>query len=164
MSSPQLVSTDFYKIKKFLGGGSFGAVNLIKIKEDGKFYAMKEIHLKKIQNDEERQLALQEAKNEYKLLRNNLSNVVKSYGSNFDSAKQIFRFTMENLPENLNDYIDNYHNKNKKSLSFKEFLQIFRDILTGNFFFLILYKRAIFFSRSKRITSKDKDYTQRFKA
>ena len=49
MSSPQLVSTDLYKIKKFLGGGSFGAVNLIKIKADGKFYALKEIHLKKIQ-------------------------------------------------------------------------------------------------------------------
>ena len=139
MSSPQLKSTDFYEIKKFLGAGSFGAVNQIKIKENDKIFALKEIHLKKIPNEKDRAQALEEAKAEYNLLRNDLLSVVKSYGSNYDSTSLIYKFSMEFHAQNLNDFVENNLLVNKEELTYQQFIPIFSDILTGNLYIACIF-------------------------
>ena len=154
MSSPHLKSSDDYEIKKFLGAGSFGAVNQIKIKETNKVFALKEIHLRKIPNESDRAQALEEAKAEYSLLRNDLKNVVKSFGSNYDKGSQIFKFSMEYHSQNLNEYVENHVSVNNEVLSYQKFIPIFSDILTGfNHYYEIMNEKApfLFFSKRKNI-------------
>ena len=134
MSSPQLKSTTLYKNDKFLGAGSYGAVNLISIKENGKKFALKEFHLNKILDPTKRKLALEEATMEYQLLKNPLKNVIQSYGSNYDAEANKFMFSMEYYPENLREYIE----KNKQ-INFSKFIPIFNDIITGKHL-IITYK------------------------
>ena len=45
MTSPQLKSKKNYKFKGPLGVGAFGQVNKIKVREDGKTYALKHVKL-----------------------------------------------------------------------------------------------------------------------
>ena len=125
MSSPQLNSAKNYTIEEIVDAGNFGAVYKVLVHEDQKRYAVKQINIEKY-SESDRQNALNEAKIEYNLLKKGIPNVLKSFGSNYDSNKEIFRFSMELMEMNLAQYI-----KGKKNLSFEEFSPIFSDILTG---------------------------------
>ena len=118
MTSPQLKSDKNYTIQKHLGGGAFGAVYQIKVHEDSKEYALKNIKLN-------RPDALEEAQLEYSLLQKGIPNVLKSFGSHHE-PNRMFLFTTELMEMTLQDYI----NKNGP-LPFEKFIPIFKDIITG---------------------------------
>ena len=87
--------------------------------------------MQKYFNKKEKAEALQAAREEYSLLKKDISNVVKAYGSYYDTKDEIFSFSMENMPQNLSQYLENYLITHGKNLSFKQFLPIFRDIVKG---------------------------------
>ena len=45
MTSPQLKSKSNYEILEHIGGGAFGAVYKVQVKEDNKVYALKKVNL-----------------------------------------------------------------------------------------------------------------------
>ena len=121
MTSPQLKSKLNYEILENLGGGNFGVVSKILVKEDNKVYALKEVKLdRKDQPD-----ALVEAEAEYKLLKKWIPNVLKSYGSHHEPNEK-FLFSTDLMQMTLEKYID----KNVP-LSLEKFFPIFKNNLTG---------------------------------
>ena len=90
MTSPQLKSKSNYEILDHLGGGAFGAVYKIRVKEDNKVYALKNVKLDR----KEQPNALADADAEYKLLKKGIPNVLKSYGSHHE-PKEMFLFTTD---------------------------------------------------------------------
>jgi serine/threonine protein kinase len=127
MTSPQLKSSSSYTNQKNIGSGSFGIVSRIRVEENGKVYALKELHLKKLTNKALREEALKEAINEYNLLKKEIKNVVKSYGSHYDEQDKVFKFSMEYFPHNLSEYVDI-----NGCLTPKQYLPLFLDMVEGN--------------------------------
>jgi serine/threonine protein kinase len=125
MSSPLLSKENNYE-EKFLKAGAYGAVFRITSKTDQKKYAMKQTDLKNIPKPE-RQAALNEAMNEYKLYKRNIPNVLRSYGSYFDKTNEIYRFSVDLMEMDLSNFIE----KNGGALTFEEFTPIFSDIIKG---------------------------------
>ena len=126
MSSPQLKSTKNFEITEIIDSGNFGTVYTITIHEDKKAYAIKQINLKKF-DENERPAALADAKMEYNLLKKGIPNVLRSFGSFYDANAEVFKFSTECMKMNLSQFI-----KDKGNLSFNEFIPIFSDILSGN--------------------------------
>ena len=121
MTSPQLKSKSNYEIIENLGGGNFGVVSKILVKEDNKVYALKQVMLdRKDQPD-----ALKDAEAEYKLLKKWIPNVLKSYGSHHEPNEK-FLFSTDLMEMTLEKYIDD-----NGPLLFEKFFPIFKDILTG---------------------------------
>ena len=139
MTSPQLKSKTNYEIKDFLGSGAFGGVMKICIHEDKKEYALKQISFQALP-DNERDAALAEARNEYLLLRKNIPNVLKSFGSHYDQTDFVFKFSTECMDMNLLQFI-----QKKGSLSFTEFVPIFQDIILGKKIFYVFFSFIFFF-------------------
>jgi serine/threonine protein kinase len=125
MTSPQLRSENFYKIEKFINAGAFGGICKISINEDSKIYALKQINLLNF-SEEQRKDVLIDSKNEYKLLRKGIPNVLRSYGSHYDQGEQVFKFSADFMEMNLTQLVEK-----KNSLTFSEFIPIFRDIISG---------------------------------
>ena len=100
------------------------------VKKDQSVYALKQINLTKI-DPSERQAALSEAQNEYKLLKRGIPKVLKSYGSHYDQSKLLFKFSTDLMEMNLSNYIE----KNG-ALNLENFIPIFSDIITGKYLFL----------------------------
>ena len=118
MTSPQLKNRSNYEIIDPLGGGAFGTVYKIKIHEDQKIFALKNVELT-------RPDALAEAKMEYDLLRKGIPNVLKSFGSYHEPNKK-FIFSTELMETTLENHI-----QGKGPLSFGQFAPMFKDILRG---------------------------------
>ena len=135
MTSPQLKSKTNYEIKDFLGSGAFGGVMKICIHEDKKEYALNQALVVN-----EREAALTEARNEYRLLRKNIPNVLKSFGSHYDQTNLVFKFSTECMDMNLLQFI-----QKKGSLSFTEFVPIFQDIILGKKIFYVFFSFIFFF-------------------
>jgi serine/threonine protein kinase len=141
MSSPLLSSDKNYELKRVLGIGSYGVVNrVVTTKDDPKLnkkapqeYALKQIDINKFKIDE-RQVALECAKEEYALLKKKLDNVVPAFGSYYDSKFNTFLFTMELFPQNLKMLIEN----SPRKFTFEEYLPLFQDITKGNLAISIL--------------------------
>ena len=124
MSSP-LLSSDKNYDEKFIDAGTYGAVFKITSKSDNSTYAMKQINLKKfLVND--RKDALADAKNEYNLFKKKIPNVLTSYGSHYDQANEVYRFSIDLMETDLYNFII----KNG-ALTFENFIPIFTDILSG---------------------------------
>ena len=126
MTSPQLKSTKFYNHEKTLGMGSFGVVQLIRVLETNKLFAIKEFHLKKFKLPSQRDEAIKEYKIEYNLLRKSFKNVIKSYGSYYDEDEAIYKFSMDYCPQNFSQFV-----KKIGPLAPKDFFPLFRDMVTG---------------------------------
>lgn len=125
-SSPSL-SRNNIEIVEVLGSGNFGVVHEIVAKHT---FALKHIYLKKLVDDLEDEDDLCEglscAYSEFDILRKNYPNVVRSYQCHFDKEKSIFSFTMDSMMQkDLGSLIQ------KKGIPFKEFYNIFQDIVTG---------------------------------
>ncbi len=135
MSSPLLSSDNNYELKTKLGSGAYGVVNaIVTIKDDPKLekkapqeYALKQIDIGKFKLNE-RQVALECAKEEYALLKKKLDNVVPAFGSYYDSKSDNFIFTMELFPQNLKTLIE----KEAQKFSFDEYLPLLQDMIKGN--------------------------------
>jgi serine/threonine protein kinase len=125
MSSPQLRSEKNYKIEKYLDSGEFGTMFKISINEDQKVYALKQINLMK-HEAKDRPAALLHAQTEYEALRKGKPNVLRSYGSFYDSHEQVYRFSTEFMEMNLTQFIEKHG-----PLHFERFIPIFNDILSG---------------------------------
>jgi serine/threonine protein kinase len=119
MTSTQLKNRQNYYILDHLGGGAFGTVYKIRIKEDSKEYALKNVDLKQPGD-------LDLAKKEYNLLRIGIPNVVKSFGSFYNEENKKFIFSTELMERNLENFI-----LDKGPLPFKKFIPIFMNIITG---------------------------------
>ena len=125
MSSPQLQSEHNYTLQKSLASGFYGGEFKILVNQDQKTFALKNINLQKF-SEKERPVVLSELKNEYNLLRKGIPNVLKSFGSNYNSKQQIYQFTTEHLEMSLENLIEK-----EGPLSFNRFIPIFSDILSG---------------------------------
>jgi serine/threonine protein kinase len=132
MTSPQLKSSKLYNKEKTLGMGSFGVVHLIRVLETNNLYALKEFHFKKLKKPGQREEAFKEAKIEYNLLKNDIKNVVKSYGSFYDDEQLVYGFTMDYCPQNFSEYVE----KNGP-LAPKDFLPLFRDMVIGKILIIL---------------------------
>ena len=121
MTSPQLKSRSNYEILDTLGGGAFGIVSKIQVKEDNKIYALKKVKLDR----KDQPNALAEAEAEYRLLKKGIPNVLKGYGSHHE-PKTMFLFSTDLMDMTLEKYIDD-----NGPLLFEKFFPIFKDILTG---------------------------------
>jgi serine/threonine protein kinase len=134
MSSPLLKSENNYELKRKLGSGAYGVVNrIVTIIDDPMLnkkapqeYALKQIDIGKFKIDE-RQVALECAKEEYALLKKKLDNVVPAFGSYYDSKYNNFIFTMELFPQNLKTLIEN----SPRKFTFDEYWPLFQDIIRG---------------------------------
>ena len=122
MTSPQLKNRQNYDILDPLGGGAFGTVYKIRIKEDSKEYALKIVNLNRPGD-------LDDAIMEYNLLRKGIPNVVKSFGSYHEEKKE-FIFSTELMVGNLQEFI-----RDNGPLPFKKFIPIFTNIITGRIIF-----------------------------
>ncbi len=122
MTSPQLKNRQNYEILDPLGGGAFGTVYKIRIKEDSKEYALKNVDLKRPGD-------LDDALMEYKLLQKGIPNIVKSFGS-FHEENKKFIFSTELMEGTLQDYI-----RDQGPLPFQKFIPIFTNIITGRIIF-----------------------------
>ena len=118
MTSPQLKSDKNYTILKPLGGGAFGTVYKIKVHENNKEYALKNVKL--IDSD-----TLKDAKLEYELLRKGIPNVLKSFGS-YHEPNKMFLFSTEIMEMSLQNYIEE-----EGPLPYEKFVPIFNEIITG---------------------------------
>ena len=125
MSSPQLKSNQNFEITDIIDSGNFGTIYKIRVHEDKKEYAVKQINLGKF-DQEEKLSALHDARMEYNLLKKKIPNVLHSFGSFHDSKAEIFKFSTEFKEMNLDQYL-----KSKGTLTFKEFIPIFTDIVSG---------------------------------
>ncbi len=134
MTSPQLKSDQNYTILKHLGGGAFGTVYKIRVHEDNKEYALKNIMLNQTE-------ALDEAEKEYELLRKGIPNVLKSFGHNHDEPNKIFLFSTELMEKTLQGYIKDYIKENKGPLPFKKFIPIFKNIITGRISIFFFFRK-----------------------
>ena len=134
MSSPLLSSDKNYDLRTLLGSGTYGVVNKIVTKIDDprlnkkapQEYALKQIDLKKFKGDEHKE-ALDSAKKEYNLLKRNLEQIAPAFGSYHDPKTDLFIFSMELFPQNLQMLIT----KSLGKISFDEYLYLFQDILKG---------------------------------
>lgn len=126
MTSPQLRSPENFEIKNIIDSGNYGTVYKILVPEDQKFYAVKQINLEKY-DEKDRPQVLRDLKMEYNLLRNTSSNVLKSFGSNYDEHHEVFKYSLELIETNLSQYVKSRGG----SLLFEEFIPIFSDILNG---------------------------------
>ena len=134
MSSPLLSSDNNYEVKTLLGSGSYGVVNKIITKIDDpqlkrkapQEYALKQISLKKFKGNEHKE-ALESAEKEYNLMKMNLEHVAPAFGSYHDPKTDLFIFSMELFPQNLQMLIT----KSLRKISFDEYLYLFQDILKG---------------------------------
>ena len=131
MASPLLQSEKNYQ-KEYLDSGAFGAVFKITLNKDKKVFALKQIDLGKLEQHEI-PAALAEAKKENDVMRKNIPNVLRSFGSFYDSVNKLYLISTELMDSNLRKFI--YKNG---PLSFENFVPIFRDILTGKYPFLML--------------------------
>ena len=125
MSSPQLTSKNNYHIIDCIGSGNFGSVMHVSIHEDQKVYALKQISFQNVPATD-RAAAVNDAKNEYQLLKKGIPNVLKAFGSNYDEKTHMFKFSTELMDMNLTQLIEK-----KGSLTYSEFIPIFQDILSG---------------------------------
>ena len=134
MSSPLLRSDKNYDLRTLLGSGTYGVVNKIVTKIDyprlnkkaPQEYALKQIDLKKFKGDEHKE-ALDSAKKEYNLLKRNLEQIAPAFGSYHDPNTDLFIFSMELFPQNLQTLIT----KSLRKISFNEYFYLFQDILKG---------------------------------
>ena len=128
MTSPQLKSDKNYKILNPLGGGAFGQVFKILIREDRKTYALKYVKL----DPPKQPSTLADAKTENSLFRKGIPNVLKSFGSHHE-PNEFFIFSTELMNMTLEKFIEK-----TGPLTFESFLPIFKDIITGkiSIFFL----------------------------
>ncbi len=127
MTSEQLKSDSNYKILGLVGEGDYGTILKIRIKEDDKEYALKQIDFKKITDDELKESARIKAEQEFKLLQKGIPNVLKSFGSYYDCEKEVFMFTTELMTTDLETFIV----EKKRPLTMEEFIPIFKDIIQG---------------------------------
>ena len=127
MSSPQLSSDKNYQIIRTLGAGSFGQILGVRFYSDNKFYAVKEIDLKKLPK-EERAAALYETMSEYRFQNKKIPNVLRGIGSHYDKQSEVFKYSTELMGMNLKNLIEK---EKKRFSSFSEFSSIFCDILSG---------------------------------
>ena len=128
MSSPLLKSDDFKNNKFFLRMGSFGTVYRIQVNENGRnnTYAVKEYNLKKLETPGMRSTALREIKEEYRHLKLNMNNIIKSHGSFYDNKEETFKFSIDYHEDNLINYLE----KNG-ALPLDRFIPFLRDIVSG---------------------------------
>jgi serine/threonine protein kinase len=131
MASPLLNSEKNYD-KEYIDAGNFGSVFKITLHSNKNVYALKQLDFSKL-NKRDIPSAKSDAINEYKIMRLDIPNVLKSYGSYFDEANNIFRFSTEMMETNLRKYI-----QKNGAMSFEKFQTIFGDILTGETFFLFI--------------------------
>lgn len=137
MSSPLLSSDENYELKHMLGNGAYGVVNKIITKIDDlplkkkarQEYALKQINLRRFKM-EERQQQLEDAKQEYNVLKRKLDHIVPAYGSYHDRVNDSFIFSMEIFPKNLKTLMEMESGK----FSFEQYIPIFQDIITGSLY------------------------------
>ena len=123
MTSPQLENRLNYEILEIIGGGNFGVVSKILVKEDNKVYALKEVKLDR--KDQPDALVEPDAEHKLNLQKKWIPNFLKSYGSHHEPNEK-FLFSKDLMQMTLEKYID----KNGP-LSFEEFFPIFKNNLTG---------------------------------
>lgn len=79
---------------------------------------------------EERQQQLEDAKQEYNVLKRKLDHIVPAYGSYHDRVNDSFIFSMEIFPKNLKTLMEMESGK----FSFEQYIPIFQDIITGSLY------------------------------
>jgi serine/threonine protein kinase len=129
MSSPQLASKNNYEVVKTLGKGAYGVVNLIQVKEDKEYYALKEVCVQE-ENIQEEVALLRATKAEYELLKKKIPNILKSFGSHYDKEEKKFMFSTELMKMDLAQLMRKKWEENGY-LSFDCFKRLFTDILNG---------------------------------
>jgi hypothetical protein len=152
MSSPLLKSKENYS-REYLDKGAYGTVFKITSKLDGTVYALKSFDFEKL-SDDDIKLHYSDAKKEYEVLRIGIENVIKCYGSHFDEKTKNFVFSMDLMDQTLMKLI-----RKNGSLSFEEFIPIFKDFSKG-FFFEILLKISIKFRNLGSFQPKGTNFTQ----
>jgi serine/threonine protein kinase len=125
MTSPQIKSEKNYDIVDHIGHGAFGAVYKIIVHEDHKEYALKNIKLNGLSDVSD---SLKDAKKEYSILRKDIPNVLRAYGS-YHEPNEKFVFSTELMKMSLQELIDN-----DGSLCFQKFIPLFKDILSGKLY------------------------------
>lgn len=125
MSSPQLKSNQNFEITDIVDSGYCGTVYRIKVHENQRVYTVKQINLKRLENDE-KLVALHDAKMEYYLLKKEIPNVLRSFGSFHETEKEVYKFSTEYIEMSLEQLI-----QSNGKLRFMEFINIFKDILSG---------------------------------
>lgn len=125
-SSP-LLSEENLEKGKYLGHGAFGIVQEIFLKQK---FALKQINIKKLLNNLKDEKALYEnlscAFFEFETMKKNINHVVRSHKCHYDEKNMIFSFTMDFMSGgDLGNLIK------QGSLSFKEYYQLFQNIVTG---------------------------------
>ena len=100
-----IINNNKFTFIKKIGKGGFGNVNLILNNLDNKYYALKEIEIKKVDN-------INILKNEINILSKfNCDNIIKYYDSYKDNNK--FYILMEYCDGNLKDFINKYIENNE---------------------------------------------------
>ena len=124
MSSEE-IKAKLNDINSILGYGAQGVVIKITTHTKKEVFALKQV---KISNADD----LSSFEKEFKLSQLGIPNVLKSFGSYFDSASTTLEFTTELMETDLFKFMKE---KKKSSLSFSEFIPIFSDIIQGIFHF-----------------------------
>ena len=138
MTSPQLSKQENFQILKNIGKGSFGVVSKILVTENNQIYALKQMYLPGKNGSDISKEALEEARKEYNLLKRGIHHVVRSLGSLYEEKPNVFSFSMEYFPYNLNEYVETTYIEKKMNMPFQDFSQIFSDVITG--FLYLIYK------------------------
>ena len=114
-----------------VGKGSFGMVSRIRVTSNNKVYALKTFNLRDCYTNQAKKELLERSQNQYKQMKNNLPNVVRSHGSFFDQSAEKFMFTMDYYPQNLKQFVQAQIRKNEFSMPFNTFLPLFLDMING---------------------------------
>jgi serine/threonine protein kinase len=118
MTSPQLKNEKNYEILEQLGSGTSAKVYKIRLYENNRLYALKNVKL-------DRPEALAEAQIEYNILQRGIPNVLKSYGS-YHEPNKMFNFSTELMEMSLKKFINN-----NGPITFENFIPLFKDIIKG---------------------------------
>jgi serine/threonine protein kinase len=114
--------------RKYLGDGAFSVVHQIGSRET---FALKPINIKKLsenlQDEKEINEKLSCFYDEYKIMKKNISHVVRSYRCHYDEREMVFSYIMDFiLGGDLRNLIS------QERVSFEKYYGLFQDIVTGN--------------------------------
>ena len=103
MASPHLKSEKNYQ-KEFLHTDASAKIFKMTLNSDGKAFLLKEYDLGKL-NPNDVQEALSKAQYEYEVMKKNIPNVLRSFGSYYDTIKKQYQFSTEFMDTNLINFI-----------------------------------------------------------